>query len=96
MIHNSTGSYRTTTAASMKAYDALPPTARRALSNAAFQWAPQPFLTAWRKGQFRTGEAIAQWVQEIDVSEVGVEAYKTYGPFHPQARKPVHRARARR
>ena len=45
MSSNSRGSYRTTRQNAMKAFDKLPPKARAALANAAFNWAAQPVLT---------------------------------------------------
>jgi hypothetical protein len=35
----------------MLAFDALPPEVRRALANAAFSWAPQPFLARLQRGE---------------------------------------------
>jgi hypothetical protein len=34
----------------MRAFDKLPPVVRRALANAVFDWAAQPFLTDLRRG----------------------------------------------
>lgn len=84
---NSTGSYRSTVVNLMAAYDKLPPTARAALANAAWDWATQPLLTGWRKGRpgFRTGAEIAAKIARADADETGKDALKTYGADHPQA-----------
>jgi hypothetical protein len=47
---NGGGSYRTTLTAVIRAYDKLPPLARRALADAVFDWAPQQFLSLHRSG----------------------------------------------
>lgn len=47
---NSKGSYRTTTANMMRAYDRLPAPIRQALAEAKRNYAPQPVLTKWRRG----------------------------------------------
>jgi hypothetical protein len=49
-VQNSSGSYRTTLEAFMKAYDKLPRRLRDALKYSAHDWVPQRFLTAWRQG----------------------------------------------
>jgi predicted amidophosphoribosyltransferase len=56
----------------MAAYDNLPPTARKAFQNAVFDWAAQPVVTRWRKGQrgFRTGAEIARTVRQWDNTEL--------------------------
>lgn len=71
-MSNSKGSYYSTTENSMTAYDKLPPTARRALQDAAFCWAPQPVLTRWRKGRagYKTGADIAKTVAKWDRSKI--------------------------
>jgi hypothetical protein len=42
------GTYRTTTAKMMAAYDELPPQARAALAQSVDNWVPQPLLTRYR------------------------------------------------
>lgn len=44
------GNYRTTLRAKMAAFDKLPAPVRAALANAVADWAPQPFVTAYRGG----------------------------------------------
>jgi hypothetical protein len=44
------GSYRTTTALAMAAYDRLPSEARHALANAVGDYVSQPLLTWYRRG----------------------------------------------
>jgi len=65
---NSRGSYYSKRENSLAAYDKLPPSARQALQNAAFDYAPQPIVTAWRNGRkgFKTGGEIAARVAEWD------------------------------
>jgi len=60
------GNYYTTAELTMAAYDKLPPAARRALANAMGNWAPQPYLTRYKRGVIKTGQAIASWVQYAD------------------------------
>lgn len=52
----------------MCAFDQLPPTARRALADAAFDWAPQQQLSRHRRALkgYRTGQEIAAHVASID------------------------------
>jgi hypothetical protein len=69
---NSKGSYCTTTKLTMAAYDKLPPSARKALQDAAFCWATQPILTRWRNGMpgYRTGKDIAKTIALFDKWEL--------------------------
>lgn len=93
---NSSGSYYSTTKNTMAAYDKLPPSARAALANAAFDWAPQPFVTGFeRRGRWKTGKELAAFIAKLDCLEVGKEGHRTYGPDHPQAVRPA-RKQARR
>jgi hypothetical protein len=64
---NSQGSYRTTPANLMRAYDKLPPVVRRALANAVFDYAAQPFLTDFRRGLSpkEIAKEIARWDREL-------------------------------
>ena len=69
MGHNSPGgpSYRTTRRLKMMAFDKLPPLAREALANAAFDYVPQPILTKFRRGRYGpNGEKVARWVKIWD------------------------------
>jgi hypothetical protein len=67
MNGNSQGNYRTTAKAMMKAFDKLPPAARKALANAVGNWAPQPYLTLYRRGLLKTGNQIATDVRRVDL-----------------------------
>lgn len=51
-------------------YDRLPPTARQALANAAFDWSAGYFYNRWNKGKpgFKTGQDIARHVASADAS----------------------------
>jgi hypothetical protein len=51
MANSVTGSYRTTPALKMAAYDKLPLAVRAALAGALDNWARQPRLTALRRGK---------------------------------------------
>jgi hypothetical protein len=68
MTADCAGSYRTTPRLSRAAFDKLPPSARKALAEATFDWAVQPLLTPWRKGLpgYRTGPQIAKGISEWD------------------------------
>jgi hypothetical protein len=83
------GSYRTTTANVMRSFDRLPPEAREALANAPSNWVPQPFLTSWRRGEFKTGQELAHWIAVLsrrtiakweDQRSRGVRPYKGCKP----------------
>ena len=62
---NSKGVYRKN---HWKAYDELPPTARLALQNAAFDWQTTKIASAFRNARkgFRTGPEIAAYVAKLD------------------------------
>jgi hypothetical protein len=47
-------------------YDALPPTARAALANAAFEWSSGYYFNRWKKGALKTGKDIAADVARAD------------------------------
>jgi hypothetical protein len=92
MNGNSKGGYRTTAEAMMKAYDKLPAAARRALADAVGNWAPQPYLTRYRRGAFKTGSEIAWDVRCADIEllnkfeeqrRLAVGAYKGNAPEKP-------------
>ena len=51
--NNDRGSYRTTKANMMRAFDKLPTEVRRALAAAAFNYVPQPLLTRWARGDWK-------------------------------------------
>ena len=53
-------------------YDRLPPTARQALANAAFDWAAGAFYNRWKKGQrgYKTGPDIAARIAHADASVI--------------------------
>jgi uncharacterized protein DUF6525 len=48
----------------MRAYEKLPPTLRQALRDAAFNYAPQPILTRWRRGM-----SVNTLVKQIEESD---------------------------
>lgn len=79
---NSRGSYYSTTENSMRAYDKLPPSARKALQDAVFSWAPQPLYTRWRDGRkgYKTGKDLAARIIEWDQKAVAKESAKKLVP----------------
>lgn len=78
---NSTGNHYSTAQNLMKAFDKLPPDARRALANAAFDWAPQPILRMWRNGakDYKTGPQIASAVAQWDRTTILKESKRVWG-----------------
>jgi len=80
-MSNGNGSYVTTSANMMKAFDKLPPTARAALANAAFNWVAQQPLTRWRNGVsgYQTGEQIAARVAEWDRNRIAKDRRRVWG-----------------
>lgn len=58
-----------TTKPDMWYYDQLPPTARRALADAAFNWSAGAVLNRWKRGSngYKTGKQIAERIIEADV-----------------------------
>lgn len=69
---NSKGGYYSTRENSYAAYDKLPPTAKQALQEAAFDWAVQPIKTRWTKGMkgYRTGKEIAATIAKWDREKI--------------------------
>jgi hypothetical protein len=61
--------------------DRLPPTARAALANAAFDWASGFFYTRWRRGKhgFKTGADLAARVAEADASQIAKDRKRVWG-----------------
>jgi hypothetical protein len=51
-------------------FDQLPPTAREALSNAAFDWSSGAMFNRWQRGArgYKTGKEIAERVRAADKS----------------------------
>jgi len=83
---NSGGSYRSTTKNSMRAFDKLPASARAALANANYDWAPQPFVTGFeRRGRWKTGKELAEHITSYDLAHICRSARRAYGSDHPQA-----------
>ena len=54
-------------------FDQLPPTARKALSDAAFNWSAGAMFNRWKKGVkgYKTGPDIAHRVHEADKRIIG-------------------------
>lgn len=65
-------------------YDNLPPVVRQALIHANIPWNALDFVGPLEAGI--APEAVANTIKAIDEQYTRVEAEKTYGPDHPQAR----------
>jgi hypothetical protein len=80
-MSNSSGSYYSTTQNTMRAYDKLPPAARKALADAAFNWAPQPIVTKWNRGcaGYKTGPDIARKISEWDADRIAKDRSRVWG-----------------
>jgi Family of unknown function (DUF6525) len=61
-------------------FDKLPPTARTALANAAFNWASGAFYNAWQRGEpgFATGPDIAACVAEADAEQIARDRIRVW------------------
>ncbi len=81
MSFNSKGSYKTTQKNMMAAFDKLPPTARAALANAAFNWAPQPIRTHWNRASkgYRNGAEIAATIARWDADKIAKDRSRVWG-----------------
>ena len=102
MSGNSRGSYRTTKANMMRAFDKLPPEARAALADAVGNWAPQPILTGFRRGYpgYRDGAEIARKIARWNAEEIAKreeQRSRGVGPYQGcQSAKPLEPATRRR
>lgn len=85
MACNSAGTYATTAAKTMKAYDKLPPQVRRALAESPFNIAPQTIATAIRRRKTPIPVILAS-IHAFELLETGRGALRLYGPDHPQAK----------
>lgn len=84
---NSNGSYQTTAANMMLAFDSLPAECRDAFRQCAYDFVPQPMRT-----RLKRGGSIRQNIIELlnaNADHIGKEAYRLYGEDHPQAVKPT-------
>jgi hypothetical protein len=77
---NSRGSYYSTAENKYAAYDKLPPSAKKALQDAAFDWAVQPIKTYWTQGRkgFKTGKDIAARVAEWDKKHIAKDRKRVW------------------
>jgi hypothetical protein len=66
----------------MAAFDKLPPSARQALQDAAFDWATQPILTKHRHGRrgYMTGADIADSIARWDADEIAKDRAQVRRP----------------
>jgi hypothetical protein len=62
-------------------FDRLPPTARQALAEAAFNWAAGWVYSQWRHGKrgFKTGPEVAARVVEADASQITKDRKRVWG-----------------
>ncbi len=79
-MSNGYGDYYETRAASMAAYDRLPPRLRRAVQVAVAPYAAKPILDALRAG------ISADYIVRAMVRGYRKDTLTTYGPTHPEAR----------
>jgi len=89
------GNYRSSLENYMRAFDKLPPAARRALADAVVgNWATQPLLTRYRRGDaaYSTGDEIASTIRRWDQRELAererqralaIGPYKGNAPDNP-------------
>src|SRR5262249_49820225 len=68
-VMNATGSYRSTRKNHFAAYEKLPPMVRKALQDAAFDYAAQPFLKLWRDGM--SVSALVKMIKTMDCQKTG-------------------------
>ncbi len=66
------GSRSSVTKPDMWYFDQLPPTARQALANAAFNWSSGSMLNRWKRGLrgYKTGAEIAERVRAADAGVI--------------------------
>jgi Family of unknown function (DUF6525) len=71
-MSNSKGNHYCTPESDMRAYDKLPPTARQALQQAAFDWAAGPLLRRWNNARpgYKNGREIAKTIAAWDKNKV--------------------------
>ena len=92
---NGYGSYRTTNAADMAAYDAAPPLLRWILRNTVADWGAKPALDRWLEAEAagmqprEMAHAMAGHIHRQEQSDT----LEHYGPTHPEA---PQRARGRK
>lgn len=62
-------------------FDRLPPTARRALANAAFDWSAGAVLGRWKRGQrgYKTGADVAARIAEWDAKQTAKDRKRVWG-----------------
>jgi hypothetical protein len=62
-------------------FDQLPPTARNALANAAFDWSSGAFYSRWHRGVsgFKTGADIAARIAEWDREQIAKDRCRVWG-----------------
>jgi hypothetical protein len=77
-------------------FDKLPPTARKALANAAFDWSAGATLNRWKRGQrgYKTGAEVAARVAEWDAKQIAKDRKRVWGSTDEPAPKQRKQRRA--
>lgn len=81
---NSSGNYRVTLETHMANFDALPPQARKVMRNLSADYTCHELLREYKKGRAHGDRELVRLMSYDDVRQL-MEAYRTYGPDHPQA-----------
>jgi hypothetical protein len=85
---NDNGTYWTTLEAMMRAFDELPPSVRRALANAVFDWATPPLLREYHDGKSprKIIKDLARWEREELELERELDRLRERGVRRPTLR----------
>lgn len=69
----------------MEYFDKLPPTARRALADAVFDWASGAVLNSWKRARrgYKSGAEVAARVSEWDAKQIARDCKKVWGENYP-------------
>lgn len=62
-------------------FDQLPPSARQALANAAFDWSSGATFNRWKRGArgYKTGKDVAARVGEWDAQQIAKDRKRVWG-----------------
>ena len=66
-------------------FDKLPPSARKALANAAFDWASGAVYNRWKKAKpgYKTGADVASRIAEWDAKQITKDSKRVWGNNYP-------------
>lgn len=59
-------------------YDKLPPTARKALADAVFDWSSGWIYGLWRRGELKTGADVAAFIAETDTTQIVRDRHRVW------------------